>query len=79
MLQLKIVTPEQLGYEGEAESIVVPGTLGDFEILTGHAPIISSLEKGDIVYVTKEGRQTLAIRGGFVAVEKDVVNICVEI
>jgi len=79
MLQLKIVTPEQIGYEGEVESVIVPGTLGDFEILTGHAPIISSLEKGKVVYVNSEGRQELDVLGGFVEVEKDVVNICVEI
>ena len=45
MLHLTIVSPEKVVFKGEVESVLVPGTLGDFEILTDHAPIISSLEK----------------------------------
>ena len=45
MLKLKIISPEKILFNGEVESVTVPGTLGEFEILTSHAPIISSLEK----------------------------------
>ena len=48
MLQLKVVSPEKVMFDGTIESIVVPGTLGRFEILVDHAPIISSLEKGEV-------------------------------
>ena len=48
MLQLKIVSPEKVVFQGEVESVLVPGTLGSFEILKDHAPIISSLEVGKI-------------------------------
>ena len=43
MLDLKIVSPERIEFEGQVESVLVPGTMGQFEILTNHAPIISSL------------------------------------
>ena len=43
MLQLKIVSPEKVVFQGEVESVLVPGTLGSFEILNDHAPINSSL------------------------------------
>ena len=56
MLQLKIVSPEKVVFQGEVESVLVPGTLGSFEILKDHAPIISSLEVGKVEYTTK-GRQ----------------------
>lgn len=79
MLKLKIVSPEKVVYEGEAESVLVPGTLGSFEILTDHAPIISSLEVGKVEYATREGRQTLFIKGGFVEVKKNEVSLCVEV
>ena len=80
MLKLKIVSPEQVFYEGEIESIVVPGTLGRFEVLVGHAPIISSLEKGSVEYTTLDGEKTqFDILGGFVEVQKDVISLCVEI
>ena len=46
MLTLKIVSPEKIEFTGEVESVKVPGTQGNFEILTDHAPIISTLQKG---------------------------------
>ena len=74
MLKLKIVSPEKIEFVGEVESVKVPGTMGNFEILTDHAPIISSLQKGVVEY---NGTQ-LEILGGFVAVQKNEVSICVE-
>ena len=75
MLKLKIVSPERIEYTGEVESVKVPGTQGNFEILTDHAPIISSLQKGVVEY----DAQKLNILGGFVAVQKNEVSVCVEV
>ena len=55
MLKLIIVSPEKQLYQGDAQSVKVPGSLGEFEILDNHAPIISSLDAGQVVYVTGEG------------------------
>lgn len=74
MLSLKIVSPEKIEFTGEVESVKVPGTQGNFEILTGHAPIISTLQKGTVEY---DG-QRLDILGGFVEVQQDEVSLCVE-
>lgn len=79
MLTLKIVSPERVEFDGEVESVLVPGTLGSFEILNDHAPIISSLEKGKVEYTTKEGKVKLGILGGFVEVKKNEVSLCVEV
>ena len=80
MLQLKIVSPEKVEFDGPVESVLVPGTLGQFEILTNHAPIISSLEKGTVVYTLESGEKNrLDICGGFVEVQKNVVSLWVEI
>jgi len=80
MLQLKIVSPEKIEFEGEVESVLVPGSLGQFEILVNHAPIISSLDKGKVVYGVPGGeKRSLDIIGGFVEVQKNVVSLCVEI
>jgi len=75
MLKLKIVSPERIEFEGEVQSVKVPGMMGNFEILTDHAPIISSLQKGVVEY---DGKQ-LPIMGGFVSVQKNEVSVCVEI
>ena len=45
---LDIITPEKLLFEGEIKSVKLPGTNGEFEILNKHAPIISTLSKGEI-------------------------------
>ncbi len=80
MLKLIIVSPEKQLYQGDAQSVKVPGRLGEFEILDNHAPIISSLDVGKVVYVTGNGeRQECAIVGGFVEVQKNVVSLCVEV
>ena len=79
MLQLKIVSPEKIEFDGAVESVLVPGTMGQFEILKDHAPIISTLQCGSVVYDTAEGKQQLEIQGGFVEVQKNEVSLCVEL
>ena len=80
MLKLKIVTPERVEYDGEVEQVVVPGTQGQFEILTNHAPIISTLDKGTVEYGLPHGEKVqLEILGGFVEVQQNVVSLCVEV
>jgi F-type H+-transporting ATPase subunit epsilon len=80
MLQLKIVSPEKVEYEGAVESVVVPGTMGQFEILNDHAPIISTLDKGTVEYGLPKGEKVrLEILGGFVEVQQNVVSLCVEV
>jgi F-type H+-transporting ATPase subunit epsilon len=80
MLQLKIVSPERIEFEGEVVSVLVPGSLGQFEILNNHAPIISSLDKGKVVYGLPNGeKKPIEIGGGFVEVQKNVVSLCVEL
>ena len=79
MLNLKIVSPEKVEYDGAAERVLVPGTMGQFEILSNHAPIISTLQKGIVEYINKEGKTSLDILGGFVEVQKNQVSLCVEL
>ena len=55
MLKLKIISPERIVFDGEVKRVVVPGTLGEFEILENHAPIISSLNNGVVTYVPSAG------------------------
>lgn len=79
MLKLRIVSPESIAFDGEVESVKVPGILGNFEILNNHAPIISALQKGIVEYDNAEGRHQIEINGGFVEVQKNKVSLCVEV
>lgn len=79
MLKLKIVSPEKVIYDGVAESLKVPGSLGNFEILDKHAPIISSLTRGVVEYKNADGVSTLNVDGGFVEVKKNEISLCIEV
>ena len=66
MYSLSIVTPEQIIYEEEVESIVAPGTVGYLGILSNHAPIITSLRPGKLSIKDKDGKEiNMAVSGGF--------------
>lgn len=47
-MQVEIITPEMEVFKGEAEAVQFPGLDGSFQVLSGHAPIISALVKGDL-------------------------------
>ena len=80
MLQLKIVSPERIEFEGDVKRVVVPGTAGMFEILSNHAPIISTLDKGVVEYTKADGTHaSIDITGGFVEVQKNTVSVCIEL
>ena len=78
-MMLEILSPEQKLFSGEVESVTLPGTLGEFTVLKWHAPLISSLNQGEIKYRLKNGdEQRVAIRNGFVEVLKNHVSVCIE-
>ena len=80
MLRLKVVSPEKVLFDGEVTRVIVPGTVGEFEILEHHAPIISSLEKGCVKYQAQSTQEErLDILGGFVEVQKDEIRMCIEL
>ncbi|MCQ2069032.1 MAG: ATP synthase F1 subunit epsilon [Bacteroidaceae bacterium] len=79
MLKLRIIAPDKLVFEGEVESVTLPGTIGSFTVLNNHAPIISSLEKGKIVYKEANGHTDVAVRSGFAEVKDNILSICVEL
>ena len=58
---LEIITPEKQLFNGEVNSIKVPGTIGDFEILNNHAPIISSLKEGEIRIISTDNLSLIHI------------------
>ncbi len=78
-LQLRIVSPEKVEFDGEITRVALPGTSGRFEILSDHAPFISSLAEGPVEYTTADGKKDMQIRAGFVSVKGNQVEVCVEI
>ena len=54
-MNITILTPDKEIFQGAIVSIKVPGTMGQFQVLRGHAPIVSSLGAGEVVLVTNGG------------------------
>ncbi len=68
---VEIITPSKSAYKGEVKSITVPGTLGNFQVLFNHAPLISSLEIGKIVIEDATGQHIEYATGGGTIEVKD--------
>ncbi len=77
-MKLEIISPKGKIFAGDVTSVSLPGTFSAFEVLNNHAPIISSLKSGKIVYKTDDAERELTIEDGFVEVENNVVTVCVE-
>ena len=73
-MTVRIMTPESVLFEGNAEGVKLPGTSGSFEILNNHAAIMASLEKGSI-RVKHDGKDTsFDIQDGFVECLNNHIN-----
>ena len=73
---LEIITPETKVFEGEVKSVLLPGINGKFEILNNHAPIISTLSKGDIsVTNTNNEKEVFSINGGVIEMQNNKIIV----
>ncbi|MBK8196687.1 MAG: ATP synthase F1 subunit epsilon [Lewinellaceae bacterium] len=77
-MYLTILSPEKEIFSGAVKSVKVPGSAGQFELLDNHAPIVSSLSKGE-VRILKEGGEkvTFQVEGGFVEMLNNEVSLLV--
>lgn len=80
MIILDIISPERTLVHESVLSVELPGTLGRFEVLKDHAPLISSLVEGNIMYkIDREKDGKITISSGFVEVCDNHVTACVEL
>ena len=75
-MTLKIISAEQIEFEGEVDQVTLPGALGSFQILNNHAALISSLMPGTMSYLVGETTEEREIKGGIVDVKDNVVSVC---
>lgn len=78
-IKLEILSPQGILVKCNVDSVSLPGTKGRFVVLKNHAPLISSLEKGEIVYALEGQKKAIEINSGFVKVKENRVSVCVDI
>ena len=78
-MQLEIITPDKKIFEGEVSLVQVPGSKGSFEVLKNHAPIVSTLEPGQIKIIDLNNQiQYLDIGKGVIEVKNNLITILAE-
>jgi F-type H+-transporting ATPase subunit epsilon len=78
-IKLEVVTPEKSVVDEEAQIVVAPGSLGEFGVLIGHTPFLSTLKLGTIRYKDKGGTERCVfVSGGFIEALPDRVTVLAE-
>ena len=73
---VEIITPDAKLFEGEVNSIKLPGANGGFEILNNHAPIISTLTAGEISIALDQGQnESFEIQGGVIEMQDNKIIV----
>jgi F-type H+-transporting ATPase subunit epsilon len=77
-MNVAVVSPERVLFEGEATQVITRTTEGDIAFLAGHAPFLGTLAAGETRVYLSDGRiERFEIAGGFVEVSHDTVSILV--
>jgi F-type H+-transporting ATPase subunit epsilon len=77
-LKLELVTPYRLVLSQAVDEVTAPGTLGEFGVLPGHTPLLTTLKVGELTYRQGHDLFHVAVNWGYVEVENDTVTVLVE-
>ncbi len=75
----ELVTPERLLLSAAAEQVVVPGSEGDFAVLAGHAPVISTLRPGVLEITLAQGKQRIFVKKGVAEADPERLTVLAQI
>jgi F-type H+-transporting ATPase subunit epsilon len=75
---LEVVTPERILISQEVESVVAPGSLGEFGVLEGHVPFLSGIVPGELRFTAGGKTERFAVASGFAEVSENKVSILVD-
>ena len=79
-LHFELVTPEKLVMSEEVHMVVVPGTEGEFGVMAGHAPFMSTLRDGELAVYRTPGSspEKITVSGGFAEVSERGLTVLAE-
>lgn len=76
-MTLKIISTEDILFQGEVTLVTLPGAEGAFTVLANHASLVSTLVAGKIRYVEDGVDNELPVNGGIVNVDNNIVSVCI--
>ena len=77
ILKFCIITPDRIFLDAQAEEMILPTNTGQMGVLTGHAPLITALDIGVLLYRSKKKWVSLALMGGFALIQKNNITVLV--
>jgi F-type H+-transporting ATPase subunit epsilon len=78
-LHFELVSPEKLVFSGEVDQVDVPGAEGDFGVLAGHAPFVTTLRPGILTVHGGGGKQQIVVLGGFAEVSAEGLTVLADV
>jgi len=78
VLKVSVISPEAVLFEGDAESVVAPAYDGEVGILTGHAPMVTLLGRGQLRVGSGTGARRFDVQGGFLQVADNQGRVVTE-
>ena len=77
-LMLEIVTPEKMTFSGKVEEVTLPGTEGEFGVLRGHEPFLSSVDVGELNFIKDSKKTYFSINTGYAEITANKVTVLIE-
>jgi F-type H+-transporting ATPase subunit epsilon len=78
-LHFELVSPERLVFSGEVDQVDVPGAEGDFGVLVGHAPLVTTIRPGILTVFTGGNAQKIVVLGGFAEVSAEGLTVLADL
>lgn len=78
-IRLTVLSPQKTVLQVQTGRVELPASKGRFVVLYNHAPVITSLQEGDLVYETGGREERLHVLSGFAEVNENTVTVCAEI
>lgn len=77
-MTLKIISAEEVLFEGAVSAVHLPGVMGEFTVLPNHASLVSLLREGNVTMTRGENvKGSLPIAGGIADIDHNVISVCV--
>jgi len=75
---LEVVTPEKIVFSGKVDEVTIPGTEGEFGVLRGHEPFLTSVDIGELYYLAGGKKAHYAVNTGYAEVTGGKVTVLIE-